>query len=115
MLTMYNSFSNVTESIGNHKIMLHWPDGPSHTPFEITLVDGYYDSVNFYTYLKRQLDVMRLYTIVCVKRQATPDRDSDQHFFESHVYHDFTLFIHRLRDTMTPPREFAAGERRGAE
>jgi hypothetical protein len=49
MLTMYNSFSNVTESIGNNKLTIHWLDGPSHTPVEITLVDDSYDSVNFYT------------------------------------------------------------------
>jgi hypothetical protein len=63
MLSIFNSFGNVSSELGNNSLTIYWPDGASHTAFPITIADGHYTAKTFFTWLQEKMDERYLYTL----------------------------------------------------
>ena len=61
-VSMFNSFSNITEELGNNRMSVFFPDGNTHKEYLINIPDGYYSVETFDTWLKKEFDKNYLYT-----------------------------------------------------
>ena len=62
-VSMFNSFSNITQELGNNTMSVFFPDGNTHKEYLINIPDGYYTVETFNTWLMREFDEKYLYTM----------------------------------------------------
>ena len=62
-ISIYHSFANISEKLGNNYLSLFFPDGTGHTEFKLTIADGHYTQATFYTWLKEKMDERYLYVL----------------------------------------------------
>ena len=75
-VSMFHSFSNITQELGNNTMSIFFPDGNTHKEYFINIPDGYYTVETFDTWLKKEFDEKYLYTM---------SSDSTTHLYPFHL------------------------------
>jgi len=62
-VSIFNSFSNISEELGNNTMSIFFPNGTTHKEYSIVIPDGFYTVSSFNDWLKTEFDAKYLYTI----------------------------------------------------
>ena len=62
-ISIFNSFSNITQELGNNTMSIFFPDGATHKEYLINIPDGYYTVATFNKWLMKEFDDKYLYTL----------------------------------------------------
>ena len=60
--SMFNSWYNISSTIGNNRVTISYPDlSGNYISFNITLPDGFYDTISFSSYIQSQMFLNNFY------------------------------------------------------
>ena len=61
--SLYNSFGNISQELGNNYFSIFWPDGETHTEYQFIIPTGFYSQEAFYEWLQSEMKARYLFVV----------------------------------------------------